>query len=78
VPLPNGRRAFLDFAWPDLRLGVEADGYRHHASRVDWARDHTRNNALTSLGWRILPVTWEDMVHRPDQLVALLRRARAA
>lgn len=78
VVLPNGRRAYLDFAWPDLLVGVEADSYRHHASRRDWAKDHTRNNLLTSLGWRVLPVTWEDMVERPDQVIALLRRARAA
>ena len=62
----------------DLRLGIEADSYRHHASRRDWARDHVRNNVLTSLGWRILAVTWDDMVRRPDAVVALLQRARAA
>ena len=78
VALPDGRRAFLDFAWPDLRLGIEADSYRHHASRGDWARDHVRNNGLISLGWRILAVTWDDMVQRPDGVVALLHRARAA
>ncbi len=77
VPLPDGRRAFLDFAWPDVRLGLEADSYRHHASRRDWGRDHTRNNLLTALGWRVLPVTWQDMVDRPRQLVGLLLLARA-
>ncbi|MGH9266462.1 MAG: endonuclease domain-containing protein [Acidimicrobiales bacterium] len=75
---PDGRRSFLDFAWPDLRLGLEADSYRHHASRIDWSRDHTRNNALISLGWRILPVTWEDMDEHPEALVATVQRARAA
>ncbi len=76
VVLPAGRRAFLDFAWPEVRLAVEADSYRHHASRVDWARDHTRNNLLVALGWRILPVTWEEMVDRPDELVTTVLRAR--
>ncbi|HEV3497359.1 MAG TPA: DUF559 domain-containing protein, partial [Actinomycetes bacterium] len=78
VLLPDGGSAFLDFAWPELRLGVEANSYRHHARRLDWSRDHTRNNLLTAVGWRILPVTWDDMVERPDELVDLLRRARAA
>ncbi|MDQ4070195.1 MAG: type IV toxin-antitoxin system AbiEi family antitoxin domain-containing protein [Actinomycetota bacterium] len=77
VALPGGRRAFLDFAWPDVRLALEANGYRHHAGRLAWARDQTRNNLLTSLGWRVLPVTWEDM-DDPGQLLELLRRARAA
>ena len=78
VALPQGRRAYVDFAWPELRLGLEADSYRHHASRIAWSRDHTRNNLLVSLGWRILPVTWDDMVERPHELVATLLRARAA
>lgn len=78
VSLPDGRRAFIDFAWPDLRLGLEADSYRHHSSRVDWSRDHTRNILIVSLGWRLLPVTWEYMVDRPGELIATLTRARAA
>ncbi len=78
VRLPDGRLAFLDFAWPDVRLAMEADSYRHHAGRIAWGRDHTRNSILISMGWRILPVTWEDMVERPRELIATLRRARAA
>ncbi|HEX2119505.1 MAG TPA: hypothetical protein VHF91_10000 [Acidimicrobiales bacterium] len=78
VPLPNGRRAFIDFAWPDLRVGLEADSYRHHSNRVDWSRHHIRNLLIVSLGWRLLPVTWEYMVERPEELIADLTRARAA
>ena len=78
VRLPGGRRAFIDLAWPELRLGLEAHSFRHHSSRSDWSRDNTRNNLVTSLGWRILPVTWDDMIEHPDDLVHLLWRARAA
>lgn len=78
VRLADGRRAFLDFAWPELRLAIEADSYRYHAGRLAWARDHTRNAQLGDEGWRILPVTWDDLTDRPEDLVGLLRRARAA
>ena len=78
VLLPDGGRAFLDFAWPHLRLALEADSYRHHAGRLAWARDRTRNSAIVSLGWRIIPITWDDVAVTPDQLLALLRRAHAA
>ena len=78
VVLPGDRRAFLDYAWPDLRLALEADSYRHHAGRLAWSRDHTRNRLVVSLGWRIVPVTWTDLVDAPDELIATLRRARAA
>ncbi|MDQ3895864.1 MAG: hypothetical protein M3326_01220 [Actinomycetota bacterium] len=75
VRLPDGRRVFLDFAYPDVLLGIEADSYRHHSSRAAWARDRTRNNLLTALGWRILPVTWDDLVHLPAEFLALVGRA---
>ncbi|HEX2046636.1 MAG TPA: type IV toxin-antitoxin system AbiEi family antitoxin domain-containing protein [Acidimicrobiales bacterium] len=75
VRLPGGRKAFLDFAWPAVRLALEADSYRHHASRLDWSRDRTRNNLVISLGWRVLPVTWEDMVDKPDELRTTVFRA---
>ena len=78
VALPSGRKAYLDFAWPDLRLALEADSYRHHAGRLAWSRDRIRNRELLSIGWRIVPVTWEDMVEAPDELVDILRQARAA
>jgi very-short-patch-repair endonuclease len=74
VRLDGGRRAFLDFAYPDVLFAIEADSYRHHSSRTDWSRDRTRNNLLIAAGWRILPVTWDDLVLRPTELVALVAR----
>ena len=75
VALPEGRRAFLDFAYPEWKLGIEADSYRHHSSRIDWGRDRTRNRLLTALGWRILPVIWDDLVPHPAALMALIARS---
>ena len=78
MALPGGKLAVLDVAYPDFRVGIEADSYRYHSSRLDWSRNRTRNNPLTALGWRILPVTWDDVVRRPEQVVALLQTALAA
>ncbi len=75
VDLPDGSTAVLDFAYPTERLGLEADSYVHPSSRRDWERDHTRNRLLTALGWRILPVVWEDMTTRAVQLVELVNTA---
>ena len=72
VALPDGGKAYLDFAYPEAMLGIEADSYRHHSSRTDWRRDRTRNNLLVGLGWRILPVTWDDLVPDPTDLLALV------
>lgn len=78
VVLPDGQRAFLDFAWPELRLGLEAQSYRHHAGRLAWSHDQIRTRAVVALGWRLLPVTWDDLVSAPDELVSTLCRARSA
>jgi very-short-patch-repair endonuclease len=51
----DGRRYRLDFAWPDLRLAVEPDGYAAHGSRAAFERDRRRWADLTSAGWRLVP-----------------------
>ena len=78
VVLPDGRRVYLDFAWPDSLLALEAQSYRFHAGRIAWSRDQMRMAILVSMGWRIIPVTWEDLVRSPQELLETLKRARAA
>jgi hypothetical protein len=62
--------ARVDFAYPDLKLAIEADGYRCHSGRVAWQRDLARRNTLTARGWRVLHVTWDDIRTRPDEVIA--------
>lgn len=78
LALPDGRRVYLDFAWPDTRLALEAQSYRFHAGRIAWSRDQSRMALLSSMGWRILPVTWDDLLGSPQDLVETVKRARAA
>ncbi|HEX9236868.1 MAG TPA: type IV toxin-antitoxin system AbiEi family antitoxin domain-containing protein [Actinomycetota bacterium] len=66
VRLRSGRRAYLDFAYPEAMLAIEADSYRHHSSRSDWSRDRVRNNDLIAAGWRVLPITFDDMSSQPE------------
>jgi very-short-patch-repair endonuclease len=65
----------LDFAYPEERLAIEADSYRHHSSLTDWSRDRVRNNELVALGWRILPITVLDLAHRPGHVADQVTRA---
>ena len=71
------RRAFLDVAWPELRLAVEVDGYRHHSGRARWEGDRARQNMLTLLGWRIIHVTAADL-ERPFDVVERIAAALAS
>lgn len=58
----NGRLvAVVDFAYPNARLAIEAEGYRWHSGRARFERDLARRNALTGLGWRVIHVAWSDL-----------------
>ena len=63
----------LDFAYPDARVAIEADGFRWHSTRQQWDRDRTRRNALTATGWTMLQVTWSELRDRPEEVVAAVR-----
>lgn len=66
---------FLDFAYPDAMLGIEADSYRWHSGRVKWEYDRDRLDRLTLLGWRIIHVTWGDLTKRPQAVTEKISRA---
>ncbi|MCM3924152.1 hypothetical protein ND748_21095 [Frankia sp. AiPs1] len=52
--------ARLDFAWPSLRVALEADGAGPHGEPEALHRDRTRQNTLVRLGWDVLRCTWRD------------------
>lgn len=63
----------VDFCWPETRLVVEADGFAFHSDREAYRNDRRRLNELERLGWRVLRFSWEDVVDRPESVVALVR-----
>lgn len=79
LPLPTQQHAVrregrvfarLDFAYPEMKVALETDGYRWHAGKRRWATDLERRNALTALGWRVLHLTWHDIERDPAGTVA--------
>jgi hypothetical protein len=77
VRLPNGRKRYIDFAYPQVKLALEADSYRHHSSFKDWASDQERNNDLAAIGWRILRFTYGGLVRDPGGVAKRVARALA-
>jgi hypothetical protein len=71
----EGRRIVPDFRWPAERLVLEADGAAWHDHRIAREDDAERQALLEDHGERVLRVTWEQAIARPDQT---LRRLRAA
>jgi len=68
----------VDFAYPELMLVIEVDGYGYHASPSATARDHERRNQLQKLGWQVYVFTWGGVVRRPTGVAADIREALAA
>ncbi len=67
----------LDFAYPEVKLGIECDGYRWHSSPAQLDRDRTRKNSLQSIGWTVLSYTYSQIVDKGDSVVAEIERTYA-
>jgi very-short-patch-repair endonuclease len=67
----------VDFVWRDQRLIVEVNGFRFHSSRSAFERDRRRDAELGTLGFRVMRVTWRQIVNEPEALVARLAAALA-
>jgi len=78
LPLVNaplflaGRRIVPDFLWPEHRLVIEADG-PHHDDPFERAADKERQRILEAHGYRVIRVTWAQVIAEPGRT---LRRFR--
>ena len=70
-----GRRIIPDFRWPRQRLVIEADGAAWHDGKLAREDDAERQAVLEACGERVIRVTWDQVVCRPDQLLARVRAA---
>lgn len=66
----------VDFAWPQQRLIVEADGAGVHASAQAFRDDVRRQNALVAAGWTVLRFTWGDLGRIAPRVAAALSSTR--
>jgi len=69
--------ARVDFAWPSVRLAVEADGAGPHGLPAALHRDRIRQNNLVRAGWKLLRFTWWDVSAAPAALLRVVRDALA-
>jgi len=72
--------ARLDFAYPELKIGIELDGYAFHSDRASFERDRRRLTELTNEGWHMLVFTRPQLRDHPAwvERAVLKARARAA
>lgn len=73
---PNGvLRYRFDLGWRSVKVAAEYDG-RHHIVRAEqWRHDLRRREDVEDEGWRIVVVTWQDLVDTPDETLRRVTRA---
>jgi hypothetical protein len=71
----DGIERHLDFAYPDLMLAIEVDGFEFHSTAAGFVSDRIRGNELTMLGWTVLHFTWHQVIHQPAYVAAVVHRA---
>lgn len=76
--LSSQETMFVDLGWPDPKVAVEFYGWDEHfgAGPVKVASDASRANSLTTLGWTVFHVTYEQV--KTVAGVTLLARQVAA
>lgn len=75
------RQYRLDFAYPDIRLAIEVDGWASHLTPEQQRRDHRRQRRLAMAGWTVLHFDWWEVTYEPERVageIAAAYRALAA
>ncbi len=55
----------LDFAFPDCKLAIEADGHEFHSTKLQRTHDTVRQRALMRLGWQVVRFTGSEIHNSP-------------
>jgi hypothetical protein len=58
---------WVDYAYPDARLILEADGRRWHQRIADLKRDNARDKAASRAGWLTMRFMHEELTADPDE-----------
>ncbi|MFJ6529988.1 DEAD/DEAH box helicase [Streptomyces longwoodensis] len=56
-----------DFAWPDQKVAVFCDGWKHHHTQERQASDKTKRDAMRADGWTVLSYWGGQIVRNAEQ-----------
>jgi hypothetical protein len=77
LPPETNRKAgahYVDCRWPQRRLTIELDSYKHHRSRHAWEQDRLREREARARGDDFRRYTWGDVFERREGTLRELRR----
>ena len=66
--------AEVDFAYPEIKLVIEVDGFDAHGTPRAMAKDFVRQNGLAPYRWHVLRFTWRQVIQEPGMVAATIRR----
>jgi very-short-patch-repair endonuclease len=72
---PQGRVprvGHADVADVRLRIALEAESWEFHALREAFNYDIRRYTAMVRCGWLVARFTWDDVMHKPDYVRAVI------
>jgi very-short-patch-repair endonuclease len=73
----DGQTFVPDFLFPQARLVVEADGERYHSGTQARQADAHKQARLEAAGYRVVRVSWRQVVEEPALTVSRVRRGLA-
>ena len=74
----DGRTIVPDMLWRAQRVIVECDSRRWHSDPLTRQDDADKQAILEAHGYRVLRITWRQIIDRPRQTLARIRAALAA
>jgi hypothetical protein len=74
IALPDGSRAYPDFAWPRRRKCIEVDGFDSHGSPEALERDLARQNLLLESGWQMRRFSARKIRNEPAAVLQDIQR----
>lgn len=75
INMPGQPQPFvLDFAYPELGIGIETDGAIWHERSDLKQRDSARDQKLANVGWRVLRFNEQAVYEHPDAVKDLVRK----
>jgi very-short-patch-repair endonuclease len=78
-PVANARVCghMVDLHWPEQRVIVEFDGWETRRRRRSFETDRRRDQRLVAAGYRVIRITWRQLVNEPYAVIGRLAAALA-
>lgn len=64
--------ARVDFAYPDLKIAFEVDGWEAHSTPEQTEADYDRQHRIEALGWTVVRFTYRQVVRRPQHVAEVI------